>query len=364
MNGMYRFATWSLLLVTFAAASRAEETRAGETIVYRAGQDGYHTYRIPALIVSPKGTLLAFCEGRKTSRQDHGDVDLLLKRSTDGGKTWSQQQLVHEEGGDAKITIGNPCPVLDAETGTIWLPITRDNDRVLILSSTDDGLTWSTPRDITSSVKQENWTWYATGPGNGIQLTHGKYRGRLVIPCDHRVKEEKNRNLSTRSHVIYSDDHGQTWQIGGTLSAGTNECAVVELDNGDLLINMRSYRGKTCRAISRSSDGGQTWSEVTDDPNLVEPICQASLIRLPPASGKEATWLAFSNPADPKTRRNLTLRLSDDGGKTWPRSKVLCEGSSIYSSLAPLPGGDIGILYERNNYQELVFARLNPAEVK
>lgn len=356
-----RFACFSLLVVALLAA----ETWADETVVYRAGQDGYHTYRIPALIVSPKGALLAFCEGRKTSKQDHGDVDLVLKRSTDGGKTWSQQQLIHEEGGEEKITIGNPCPVVDHESGTIWLPLTRDNDRVLILTSTDDGVTWSKPRDITSSVKKENWTWYATGPGNGIQLTQGKHRGRLVIPCDHRVKEEKDRNLSTRSHVIYSDDHGQTWQIGGLLTAGTNECAVVELDGGDLLINMRSYRGKQCRATSRSSDGGLTWTEVVDDPNLVEPICQASLIAFDSLRTKPAQWLAFCNPADPKARRNLTLRLSQDGGKTWPISKVLAEGSSIYSSLAEIPvrwgsedPDEICVLYERDDYKEIVFVRL------
>ena len=348
--------SWGLLSISKLSAD--------ETVVFRAGQDGYHTYRIPALIVSPKGALLAFCEGRKTSRQDHGDVDLVLKRSTDGGKTWSQQQLIHEDGGEAKITIGNPCPVVDAETGAIWLPLTRDNDRVLMLTSSDDGVTWSKPLDITSSVKKENWTWYATGPGNGIQLTQGKHRGRLVIPCDHRVNDVKERNLSTRSHVIYSDDHGRTWQIGGLLTAGTNECAVVELESGELLINMRSYRGKACRALSRSNDGGLTWSEVTDDPNLVEPICQASLIRLPLSDPKGTTRLAFSNPADPKSRKNLTLRLSNDGGNTWPVSKVLCAGSSIYSSLAALPEGNIGVLYERNNYEELVFTRVDPAAAK
>jgi sialidase-1 len=338
--------------------------RAEETVIFKAGEDGYHTYRIPALIATPKGTLLAFCEGRKTARGDAGDIDMLLKRSTDGGKTWSKQQLVHEEGGDQKITIGNPCPVVDRETGTIWLPLTRNNDAVLMMSSSDDGLTWSTPRDITQWTKKDNWTWYATGPGNGIQLTVGKHPGRLVIPCDHRVKDEKDKNLSTRSHVIYSDDHGKTWQIGGLLTAGTNECAVVELESGELLINMRSYRGKKQRAISRSRDGGLTWSEVEDDPNLIEPICQGSLIQIPQNDPQGTTRLAFSNPADQKSRRNLTLRLSNDGGQTWPFSKVLCEGSSIYSSLAWIPNSDIGVLFEKNDYKEIVFTRVNPDSVK
>jgi sialidase-1 len=345
-----------LLFTVFVASTVS--AHAAETIVFRAGEDGYHTYRIPALIVTSKGTLLAFCEGRKTGRGDAGDIDLVLKRSEDGGQTWSKQQLVHEEGDSEKITIGNPCPVVDAETGAIWLPLTRNNDRVLMLHSNDDGRTWSKPQDVTANTKKDNWTWYATGPGNGIQLTQGKYRGRLVIPCDHRVKDEKDRNLSTRSHVIYSDDHGQRWQIGGLLTAGTNECAVVELEDGTLLINMRSYRGKKQRALSRSKDGGVTWSEVEDDPNLPEPICQASLIRLPLTDAKATTRLAFSNPADQSARKNLTLRVSNDGGKSWPLSKVLCEGSSIYSSLAALPKDEIGALYERDNYKEIVFTRV------
>ncbi|QDU26291.1 Sialidase precursor [Anatilimnocola aggregata] len=334
-----------------------------EAVVFKAGVGGYHTYRIPALLVSPKGSLLAFCEGRKTGRGDHGDIDLMLKRSSDGGKTWSEQQLVLEEGDTQKVTIGNPCPVVDQETGVIWLPLTRDNDDVLMLSSADDGVTWSKPVDITKSVKRDEWSWYATGPGNGIQLQHGKFRGRLVIPCDHKVKNEKDKNLGFRSHVIYSDDHGKTWQLGGVLDPTTNECAVAELDDGTLLINMRTYRGKSQRTTSRSTDGGLTWSPIVDEPTLVEPVCQGSLIRIP-ATKSEPSLLAFSNPANPKQRQNLTIRLSRDGGKTWPASRVLCAGSSIYSSLAALPDGDIGVLFERDNYKELVFTRLSPAQIE
>ena len=133
------------------------------------------------------GDLLAICEGRKTSRADHGDVDLVMKRSSDGGKTWSPLTLVYEQGGEAKITIGNPCPVVDRTTQTIWLPFTRDNDDVLLTSSIDGGRTWAAPRTITQQVKHDDWTWYATGPGIGVQLERGPFKGRLVIPCDHLV---------------------------------------------------------------------------------------------------------------------------------------------------------------------------------
>ena len=128
-----------------------------KTDVFVSGAGGYHSYRIPAVILTPKGTLLAFCEGRKTSRSDHGDLDLVLRRSTDNGKTWTPTQTVYEEGGDAKITIGNPCPVVDQATGRIWLPFCRNNDKVLVTYSDDDGKNWAKPREITDSVKQPSW---------------------------------------------------------------------------------------------------------------------------------------------------------------------------------------------------------------
>jgi sialidase-1 len=325
--------------------------------VFTSGTEGYHTFRIPALIVSPKGTLLAFCEGRKTGRGDHGDIDLVLKRSSDGGQSWQPLQVVHEEGDDAEITIGNPCPVVDAETGTIWLPMCRNNDDVLITSSDDDGVTWSKPRVITSSVKGDDWDWYATGPGNGIQLTRGQHKGRLVIPCDHRVKEKGEWNQAGRSHVFYSDDHGRSWKLGGATDWAMNECAVVELPDGRLMLNMRSYRGKKRRGVATSDDGGQSWSEVTDDATLVEPVCQASLIRYTWPDGDGKNLLLFSNPASESARVRLTVRASRDDGATWPVSRLLYEGSSAYSSMAVLGDGQIGVLYERDDYGRISLAR-------
>lgn len=337
-----------------------------ETDVFTAGAEGYHTYRIPALVVTKSGTLVAICEGRKTGRGDHGDVDLVQKRSTDGGQTWGTLELIHEEGGTAKVTIGNPCPVVDLDTGVLWLPFNRENDAVLMMSSSDDGRTWTKPRDITADVKAKDWNWYATGPGNGIQLVRGKYKGRLIVPCDHRVNGNKDDKQSWeqagRSHVIYSDDHGQSWKLGGSTDFGMNECAVVELSDGTLMLNSRSYRGKACRGISLSKDGGATWQPTTDDPALIESVCQASLIRYSWLTEKKnsAGVLIFSNPAVPKGRNHLTVRLSDDDGRSWPYSRLICEGSSAYSSLAALPSGEIGLLYERDDYKRLVLARFRP----
>jgi sialidase-1 len=351
-----------IALVLQLSASAADLTQID---VFNAGDDGYHTYRIPALVTTKSGALIAICEGRKTGRGDHGDVDLVQKRSTDSGKTWGPLELVHEEGGTAKVTIGNPCPVVDHDTATIWLPFNRDNDRVFMLASTDDGRTWSRPRDITAETKKSDWNWYATGPGNGIQLTRGKYKGRLVIPCDHRVngnKDDKNSwEQAGRSHVIYSDDHGQTWKLGGSTDFGMNECAVVELTDGTLMLNSRSYRGKACRGISLSQDGGATWQPTYDDPALVESVCQASLIRYAWLTEKKNSngILLFSNPAVPKGRNHVTVRASLDDGKTWPYARLICEGSSAYSTLAVLPSGEIGLLYERDDYKHLTLAKFS-----
>lgn len=336
--------------------------------VYVSGQDGYHTYRIPAVLATPGGALLAFCEGRKTSSRDHGDIDLLVKRSADGGRTWSRQQIVYEEGGTAEITIGNPCPVVDGETGTIWLPFCRNNRDVLVTRSTDDGRTWSWPVEITPHVKRPDWGWVATGPGVGIQVEAGPYRGRLVIPCDHGATA--GGRPVKRSHVFYSDDHGRSWKLGGVVADHTDECQVAELAGGRLLINMRNYwerdggrpeRGGM-RAIAFSADGGASWSGLEFDPALVEPVCQASLLRYSRAAAGGRNRLLFSNPADRSKRVRLTVRLSYDEGKSWPVARVLHEGPSAYSSLVVLADGTIGCLYERgekNPYESITFARFD-----
>lgn len=320
--------------------------------VFTSGTKGYHTYRIPGIVLSNEGTLLAFCEGRKTGRGDHGDLDLVLRRSTDGGKTWEPMQLVYEEGGTAKITIGNPCPVVDRTTGTIWLPFCRDNDRVFITKSTDDGRSWAQPVEITEQVKKPEWGWYATGPGHGIQLKSG----RLLIPCDCRdAKGEGDWGNKGRSLVFFSDDHGQTWNLGGVTEPGMNECEAVELADGAILLSMRQYLGPKQRAFCTSSDAGLTWSTPKHHPDVHCPVCQSSILRytLPPA---EKNRILYSGPGGPG-RSHMTVRLSYDEGRSWPVAKVIHEGSAAYSDLVALGDGTIGCLYERDDYGRITFAR-------
>lgn len=359
------------LLVSSAVLGVGEPTRApasdiARTDVFVSGSGGYHTYRIPAVIVTNDGTLLAFCEGRKNSRADHGDIDLLLRRSTDLGRTWSPAAVVYEEGGAEEITIGNPCPVVDGTTGRIWLPFCRNNDRVLMAYSDDHGQTWSAPREITDQVKKADWRWYATGPGVGIQLRHGRHAGRLLIPCDH--SQPVDGETVKFSHVFYSDDQGQTWSLGESVARHTDECQVVELRNGLLMINMRNYWGRDgkrpdrdrMRAVAVSTDGGHSWEKLRFDANLVEPICQASLVAAPATAGRDSHRLLFCNPASRTSRHRLTVRASLDGGHTWPRTAVLHTGPAAYCCLAILPDGQIGCLYEsgkRHPYERIVFAR-------
>ena len=342
-----------LLVVPVNGAGQGNDEGPSKTVVYESGKQGYHTYRIPALLVTSKGTLLAFCEGRKTSRSDHGDIDLMLRRSSDGGRTWDQQRIVYEEGDTKKITIGNPCAVVDKETGTVWLAFCRDNDRVFITSSADEGENWAKPTEITQQAKKPEWGWYATGPGHGIQLLRGENRNRLVIPCDcGDSKGWGNWDQKGRSLVIYSDDHGRSWTRGGITEKGMNECEVVELADGSLLLSMRNYRGLEERAFALSKDGGHTWSSPQLHDQVYCPTCQGSIHRY----SWQPNIILHCGPGGPG-RENLTIRLSCDEGKTWPVAKVLEKGSSAYSDLTVLPDGDIGCLFEDDGYKRIVFAR-------
>lgn len=331
--------------------------------LYVSGEDGYHTFRIPALAVTTRGTLLAFAEGRKHGRGDAGEIDVVLRRSLDDGHSWGPAQVVVTEAG---MTCGNPCPVVERETGAIWLPFCKnlaDGGETLICEgkaprtvwvtcSLDDGLTWSQPREITSSVKDASWTWYATGPCHGIQLDGG----RLLVPCDHIVGRHHDRARDPyHSHVIYSDDRGESWRIGGIVEEGTNECAVAQLDDGSVYVNARNHVAGTQRAVARSRDRGSTFSGYEWDETLIEPVCQGSVLHLPGGP------LLFANPASTR-RERMTVRLSNDGGRSWPSARLLHRGPAAYSDLAALSDGGVCCLYERGDahpYETLTLARFS-----
>ena len=355
----------TILVVSCLMTARAEISR---QVIWRSGESGYHTYRIPAVIRSANGTLLAFCEGRKGGRGDAGNIDLLLKRSVDGGQTWSRSEVIWDDGPN---TCGNPCPVVDQATGTIWLLLTHNlgsdhesaivagtsvgSRTVWVTSSSDDGVTWNEPHEITVTTKEADWTWYATGPGVGIQLQHGAHEGRMVIPCDHKVLGSK----ALYSHVIYSDDHGMTWQLGGRSAEDqNNECQVVELSDGRLLLNMRHYdRERGTRALSYSEDGGVTWSGNFFNASLIDPVCQASLIT---ARKGDRNLMVFSNPASRSSRTKMTVKVSGDEGAKWERQLELHSGPAAYSSLVDLGEGRMGCLFEageRSAYETIRFDR-------
>ncbi len=332
--------------------------------IFLSEKEGYQTFRIPAIVTTNSGKILAFAEGRVKGTSDTGDIDLVMKSSNDGGKTWSRLTIIWN---DKNNVCGNPAPVVDKETGMVHLLLTwnlgedherdiiagksKDTRRVFVSSSLNEGETWTTPQEITTSTKLENWTWYATGPCHGIQLKHGKDNGRLVIPCDHIEAGTKKYF----SHIIYSDDYGKTWQLGGsTLQDQVNECTVAELPDGKLLLNMRNYdRTQKSRKISFSEDGGLSWSDIQPDTALIEPICQASLL-----FSEINKSLYFLNPANTNSRINMTLKSSSDFGNTWQTVKVLNSGPSAYSDLTFINDNTLGCLYEggkNSPYEGIVF---------
>ena len=344
--------------------------------IFKSGSEGYNTFRIPSIITTDSGVVLAFAEGRKNSSSDSGDIDLVLKRSTDGGKTWGDLIVIRD---DSTNVCGNPSPVIDRKTGKIFLLSTWnrgddteseiinmtsvDTRRVYVMNSIDEGLSWSKPIEITDKVKKPNWTWYATGPVHGIQIREGSKKGRMIIPCDHIEANTKKYY----SHIIYSDDGGSSWNIGGaTPQDQVNECSVAEIGKGKLILNMRNYdRTQMNRKISISNDYGESWGDIYDDKALVEPICQASILRYS-FKGYGRNDLLFINPADKNKRLNMTLRLSNDLGRTWKGKFLLHEGPSAYSDITKLRNGNVGCLFEAGKnspYEGIVYREVDVRDI-
>lgn len=307
--------------------------------------------RSPILAVAPNGTLLAF-EEHRFSDWDSGRHDIVLKRSADNGQTWTPEQTVATDGAncfsDATVTVDSSNGKIFLITGWNLYGDTEssindgtsvDTRHIVLVSSTDSGTNWSSPVDITASVKSPGWRWYASGPGRGIQLS----TGRLLVPCYHT-----GASWDYYPNAIYSDDHGTTWNVGGGVTSPVNydECAFVELTNGAVMMNVRNDRGEGRRGIGISSDAGATWSSVTNDATLLDPGCEGSFYRYTQPPGYYKSRLLFSNPADTSSRQNLTIRLSYDDGATWAVSKTYCSTLAGYSSVVVLTNGNWAVLFE------------------
>jgi len=344
-----------------------------ESIVFESGKEGNASYRIPAVIKLKSGKLLAFAEGRRKGAGDFGDVNIVLKTSTDQGKTWSALQDVAE---NADLQAGNPAPVVDYfdknyPKGRIFLfyntgnnteqQVRKGNGRreVWYKTSIDEGQTWSDPVNISARVKRDDWRSFANTPGHALQLTKGKYKGRIYVPVNYS-KGEPNQDFSDyMATAFYSDDHGQTFKLSDDIGIkGSNESTAAELPNNGILLNARNQKGdEKYRIFARSQNGGESWNEAGFDKNLPDPVCQGSLLNL------TEKIIAFSNNADQKNRNNLTLRISFDEGKNWTKS-ILVDGQAglktnedftAYSDLVLLDKKRIGILYEKEDYKKTVF---------
>ena len=373
----------SLIFIALLAVGSGTATAIDEHPVYVSGQGGYHTYRIPALVRTNAGTLLAFCEGRKKSSSDTGDIDLLVRRSADGGATWGPQIVVWDDAGN---TCGNPAPVVDTATGTIHLLSTwnlgsdaeskiiqgtsKDTRRVFALASTDDGLNWSTAKEITATAKQPDWAWYATGPGAGIRLSRGAQAGRLIVACDHILDGKK----SFGSHVLYSDDHGGSWRIGAVAVSNAtvhpNENLAVELvppapgGGSRVYFNARDHQGKVHRAQAFSEDGGTTYTpaEFADAPAFTTPTVQGGLARFRTTdAGDPGNRILFSCP-NGGSRNRMSIWSSTDEARTWSEPKLVYEGPSAYSDMTRLTDGRMGLLFEKgvtSPYESIVLVRFD-----
>ncbi len=371
------------LLAPTAPAEAGPATASPEfeqQVLFKASQDpGYACFRIPAIVRTTSGTLLAFAEGRVLNCGDAADIDIVLKRSTDGGRTWGPLQVVNEGAGD---THGNPAPLVDRRTGRILLAETYNTGRTdagncripcdrtpHLQYSDDDGRTWSRPRDLSDEILPGDWnSWYATGPVHGIQLTRGEHAGRLVFGVN---TETWNGSRVSANHaaLVVSDDGGDHWRIGatdtwpieedGTFRQKPSEVTLTERADGALLVSGREQDGTDLghRAQTFSTDGGDSFATPFRAlPDLYTPQVQGATLRL---GGR----MLLSAPADPDRRRTMMVRSSYDGGRTWEsvdRGTVVTTDWSGYSDMAEIDGSAVGLLYEggaADARDEIRFAR-------
>ncbi len=358
--------------------------------VFISGTDGHKSYRIPAIINLPNGNLLAFCEGRVNDSGDFGDINIVLKISTDKGNTWGNLQTVVDAD---SLQAGNPAPVVDLTDpnypqGRIFLFYNTGNNHegevrkgkglreVWYKTSTDGGNTWSDAVNITLQTHRpdqprvnpaynfkEDWRSYANTPGHALQFESGKYRGRIFVAANHSAGDPKSNAQDYFAHGFYTDDHGKTFKISETVNfPGSNESMATQISHDKLMMNSRNQNGSVrARLVSVSSNGGETWDTTYFDNVLIDPVNQGSILTIGKKKGKAI--VAFCNAADIKRRDNLTLRISYDDGKTWKKNFVIDKAGvddkkdhTAYSDLVKISENKIGILYERDGYAQIVFS--------
>ncbi len=333
--------------------------------LFEAGTGGYETCRIPGLLATPRGSLLAWCEARKGGHHDWVDIDILLRRSDDGGRTWGPPQLLLDS---ADLPVHNTVMIANPANGAIHLLYCVNYARCFYRRSDDDGHTFPRPVEIThvfSRFSDEyDWNVLATGPGHAICLDNG----RLVVPVWLSTGGRNHR--PSRVAVIYSDDDGRTWERGefvpDTLK-NPSETVAVQLSDGSVLLNLRNEAPELRRAVSVSRDGASGWSLPRFDPALKDPICMGNILRLPAgADGRSrilfvnADTTALSRVPEAAAagrleRANVTVKLSFDGARTWPVARVVEPDLSGYSDLAVTPDGMVHLFYERGGIEGNIF---------
>lgn len=379
--------TLQLLVILFIFFLPFVSNAQTDVQVFVSGNEAHKSYRIPAIVSTLDGKLLAFAEGRVNHAGDYGDVNIVLKTSTDKGYTWSPiKTLVDYD----KLQAGNPAPVIDLTDpafpqGRIFLFYNTGNNHegevrkgnglreVWYITSTDGGVNWSEPVNITMQAHRpkqpqvnnaynfsEDWRSYANTPGHAMQFTSGKYKGRIYVAANHSAGNPLPAFKDYRAHGFYSDDHGKTFHLSENVDLeGGNENMAAEISKGRLMLNLRNQQGHVrARYIATSSDGGQTWKDQHFDKRLPDPVCQGSLLAIGKSRGRHI--LAFSNAADTLQRNNLTLRISKNNGKTW-RKNILVYSKpgkgdhAAYSDIVKIDDRRIGIFYEQDGYSKMIF---------
>ncbi|HSU66636.1 MAG TPA: sialidase family protein, partial [Tepidisphaeraceae bacterium] len=333
---------WVAVIALFTGPFARGGDEPMKTNLLEAGTGGYATYRIPGIVITKSGTILAYCEARRSGTLDWDTIDVMLRRSTDGGKTWDKPRViatapegtspnpapiarhVHQTG----KTTNNPVAIVDPQSGAVVFLYCINYQQCYAMRSEDDGKTFSKPVEITATFEkfrpEYDWKVIATGPGHGIRLTSG----RLVVPVWLSTSTGNNAHHPSCVSTIYSDDGGKTWNRGDIVAGNTpetpdpNETAIAQAADGRTILNIRNESKKNRRLVSSSKDGATQWSKPAFDEALFEPVCFASLAAVPGTENR----LLFCNPDSSDSvsksvshpRRNLTVRLSNDGAATWP----------------------------------------------